>query len=104
MFCLTTVEGFLLSLFGAIAALTEIAQEFAPDGGRVNLKFASDVSFGKTSFAKGINLVSLVLSKLLVGQHRCSFDLAIGEARMLQQPTQLSPISKLHFVVESKCR
>jgi hypothetical protein len=49
-FGLTAYVGQLLGLFGAIAALTAIALEFAPDGGTINRELMSDVRLRKTGY------------------------------------------------------
>ena len=46
-------------------------------------------------------MVSLMVGKLCVGTHECSFDLVVGEALILPQLTALT-LSKLHLRVEFK--
>src|SRR5690349_4159135 len=80
LFGLAALLGFVVGLFRAIATLTAIAPEFAGNSRFINVEFPGNSGLRKTGFAKSINLVSLVLSKLCVGCHPCSFDSATREA------------------------
>ncbi len=61
----------------AITFLSTIASKFSADCGFVNLDKVSNIRLIMSCFQKCVNLVSLSMGKLLVGSHRCSFDVVV---------------------------
>jgi len=96
-----SVQGKLMSLLGSISFQSAISSEFSADCRLMNADQARYFGLIVSCFQKCINLVSLLLGKLRVGSHQCSFDLVglrsidATAAYLLVQP------SKLHFGVES---
>ncbi len=84
---LASVQTKLMCLFGSISFHSTITSQFSADRGFVNIDLTRNFRLVVCCFHKGINLVSLFLGKLCVGSHRCSFDLVVLEAQMLQQLT-----------------
>ncbi len=67
----------LMGLLGAIAPQTMITGELTAKGGLVNPKWLRKFSLIVSCFVEGLNLILLLLGKLCVGSHQCSFNLTV---------------------------
>jgi len=71
---LASVQSKLMGLFGSISLQSAIPSEFSANRGLVNIDQNRNFGLVVFRFQKRINLVPLLLGKLRVGSHQCSFD------------------------------
>lgn len=95
---LASVQSKLVSLFGSIAFQSTVPSQFSADGGFVNLDNPCNLRLVVPGFSKGINLVSLFLSKLRVGIHLCSFDFGRSKKHESYRSLLLVPTFKVALV------
>src|SRR3972149_10023119 len=70
---LSAFHGQPVGLLWTIAALPSIAFQFAADRGFVDTNHCCNLRTRMSCFPECKNLVSLLLGKLVVGAHQCSF-------------------------------